>query len=173
MLDSFLKSEGDLDGDRWSRDLYWRDGTTIRHGGRRLGLTSKIRFEQWTMINLLFVELKTRLFSVSTDVEWVLYVEPSGLENLKLENLKLVAQVTNVRNVPPDVEKWLGLRVKEEIQIPLPSNCGSCDCATVIGSLDARLKQVEFHMGGDRTVSLIMALSASGNLTELLKCVGR
>ena len=148
-----------------SQRLYWRNGTTIRHGGPRLGLKSKIRFEQWACVDLLFDTLKTELVTVSTDFEWVLFVEPAGMDKLKLS-----AQVTNVRNVPPAIEEWLGLRIRKDIEIPIPTDCGSCDCTNIIKTLDAKFSNVSFE-AADGRVRMVTQFSAKGNLNKLLGCL--
>ena len=164
VLDSTLNGRGNLMG-RFSQRLYWRTGTTIRHGGPILGLTSRIRYEQWTRVDLLFETLRTRLFSISTNVEWVLFVEPGGLDKLKI-----IAEVTNVRDIPPSIEEWLGLRIREDIQIPIPTNCGTCDCTNIAKTLDMEFRSINFEMTNN-TLRVVTQFSAKGNLTELLGCL--
>ena len=164
VLDATLAGRGNLRG-RFSQRLYWRTGTTIRHGGRTLGLTSRIRYEQWTRIDLLFETLTTRLFRISTNVEWKLFVPPG-----RLNKLKIIAEVTNVTEVPPIIEEWLGLRIRGDIDIPIPINCGTCDCADIAESLDLQFKSVNFETT-DNTLRLVTQFSAKGNLTELLGCL--
>ena len=164
VLDDTLVGRRNLRG-RFSQRLYWQGGTTIRHGGQTLGLTSRIRYEQWTRIDLLFETLTTRLLRVSTNLEWVLGVESGGLDELKI-----VAEITNVRNVPPIVEEWLGLRIRRDIKIPIPTNCGTCNCADIAESLDLEVRSVSFETT-DNTLHLVAQFSAKGNLTEVLGCL--
>ena len=163
-LDATMTGRGNLI-EGCSQRLYWRNGTAIRHGGQILGLTSKIRYEQWTCTDLIFDTLKTKLFSVSTDVEWKLFVESKGLDKLKI-----IAEVTNVKNVPPFVEERLGLRIRNDIEIPIPTNCGTCDCTDIAQTLDVEFRSVNFETI-DNTLRVVIQFSAKGDLTELFGCL--
>ena len=144
-------------------------GTTIigvSDGSRKLELTSKIRYETWFCTRIPFTDswFKTETGTVSTDFFWRLSVAPANFEELRL-----TAEVTDVMGVPPFVEKWLKLRVVKHFDIPIPPNCGSCDCSDVLGALDAKFGGARFEISG-HDVTVIATTSVEGDLMPLLAC---
>lgn len=156
-------------GNSCSQRLFWRSGTTIRGvsgGGSKLELTSKIRYETWfcTEIPVIDKWFKTETGTVSTDFFWRLSVAPASFDKLRL-----TAEVTDVKGVPPLIEEWLNLRVVRHFDIPIPPNCGSCNCNDILGALKARFGGARFEISG-HDVTVIATTSVEGDLTPLLAC---
>ncbi len=141
-IDRFLKEQGNL-LQHGSRRLYWVGATVIREAaGPTLKLTSRLRYEQW----FCAIGVKTRLFRNGKTVEWELTVIDYGRE------LRIVARVTNIRNLSPHLERMLGLRVERKIRIPVPmppeEACG-----------DFELEEIEFSRDANRRVCLEATVS--------------
>lgn len=161
-LDEILVEKGDLQAG-CSRDLHWRNGTRIRDSGpsEKLYLNSKFRYEQW-----LCGLIKTRLFSVSSNFDWNLSIQPSSLASLQLS-----AQVTNVRGVQNDLEDLLDLRTRDTVRIPIRGICGRCDCAELSEELKVEIDSVVFEAAESDTVLARFSLLTSGDLDPLLQCI--
>ena len=105
-LDRVLGSQGNFGG--CSSRLYWAGSTSIGQYGTSLVLSSRVRYEQWVCgIPLLGDRY---IFQDTKTVDWRLFVDPA-----RLDNLRISAQVENVQNLQNDLERALGLRVREDI----------------------------------------------------------
>ena len=160
-LDRVLGEEGNFGS--CSRRLYWAGSTSIDQYGASLKLSSRIRYEQW-VCGVPFVG-DQRIFRDTKTVDWRLFVEPD-----RLDNLQISAQVENVRNLQNDLERALGLRVRENIRIPLPAYCGRCECSQVTTALRPTVEAARFSQeGGD--VRVTVTFSVASDLTDALACL--
>ena len=152
-LDSKLNAMGDLERSSWSRRVYWRGGTRILSGvdqnADRLKLSSRVTFDLWTRINLLFDELKTRLFETTHSVEWEFWIP-----NAAFSNVSFYVRVTNIRDFPNDLEELLGVRMTEALDLPLPLECGACTCQDLSQRAGLMLSNVSFVRRGDNSVDI-------------------
>ena len=86
VLDAKLSSMGDLERDHWSRRIYWRGSTRflseIGKETDRLMLSTRVTYDQWTTIDLLLDELKTRVFEITKTVEWMFWIPESDLSDV-------------------------------------------------------------------------------------------
>ena len=139
-------------------------GTSIRHYGASLGLSSRVRYEQWVCGFLG----DHRIFRDTRTIEWRLFVEPN-----RLDKLRISAQVDNVRNLQNDLEQLLNLRVREDIAIPLPIDCGGCPCDQVISDLQPAVDDFRFEDAGDGAVRVTVAFSIASDLSDVLGCLAR
>lgn len=162
-IDRVLSGRGNMRGGCSSR-LYWVGGTSVRHYGAALGLSSRVRYEQWVCGFLG----DHRIFRDTRTVEWRLFVEPN-----RLDDLRISAQVENVRNLQNDLEQLLNLRVREDIAIPLPIDCGGCACDQVIGALEPVVDDFRFEDTGDGAVRVTAAFSIASRLGHVLGCLVR
>ena len=143
--------------------LYWSGGSSMRGDGASLALSSRVRYEQWVCSSFWG---KTRIFRDTKTVDWRILLEPAPLDELLL-----VAVVDNVRSLQDDLERLLGLRVREEIKIPLPAYCGSCKCAEIVDILDPAVESTKFSPIGDGGVRLEVTFSVASHLTGALGCL--
>ena len=164
-IDSALGSQGDLRSG-CSQRLYWRGQSRVQGASSELSVKSAIRYEQWLCVDLLFDDLRTRLVSISTDVDWKLFVPPN-----ELDELKIVAAVTDLDDIPDELEEWFGVRVRQDIKIPLPEVCGQCSCVDLFSSLQAELDSVLFSAEKNGVIRAHIRISMSGDLSELAKCI--
>ena len=162
-IDRVLSGRGNMLGGCSSR-LYWVGGTTVRHYGAALGLSSRVRYEQWVCGFLG----DHRIFRDTRTVDWRLFVEPD-----RLDNLRISAQVDNVRNLQNDLEQLLNLRVREDVAIPLPTHCGGCDCDQVVGALEPVVDDFRFEDAGDGAVRVTVAFSMASDLGDVMGCLAR
>ena len=162
-IDGVLSSRGNMRGGCSSR-LYWVGGTSIRHYGAALGLSSRVRYEQWVCGFLG----DHRIFRDTRTIEWRLFVEPN-----RLDKLRISAQVENVRNLQNDLEQLLNLRVREDIAIPLPIDCGGCPCDQVVSDLRPAVDDFRFEDAGDGAVRVTVAFSIASDLSDVLGCLAR
>ena len=140
-------------------------GTRITGGGGTLRLSTAFRYEQWTCIG----PFKTRLFSLSFRVDWSLQVsQPAALDNLVL-----TAEAGNIEGVPGEVEQYFDLpgRLRREIWIALPTDCGQCRCSDLVESLEPIVRQTLFDtQNGEDDVIVRTVLSMRSDLTPLTQC---
>ncbi|MDE0101647.1 MAG: hypothetical protein OXN89_04650 [Bryobacterales bacterium] len=160
-LDRKLRGQGNL-LDGCSGRLLWIGETSIRDGGESLALSSKLRYEQWLCTGIG----DTRLLRDTRVVQWRISVEPAPLDELRL-----VALVENVEGLNNQLEEALGLRVREEVDIPFPSDCGRCECSEVADMLDATLESTRFRSTDDGGVRVEAIFSGTGDLTDVLGCL--
>ena len=159
-LDRMLRQQGNF-GSCPSR-LYWSGGSSIQRDGASLALSSRVRYEQWVCSSWFG---RTRLFRDTKTVDWRIFVEPAPLDELLI-----VAEVDNVRNLQDDLEDLLGLRVREQIKIPLPAYCGSCECAEIVNILGPAVEAARFSgNGGDLRAEV--TFSVASDLTDALACL--
>ena len=162
-IDRVLSGRGNMLGGCSSR-LYWVGGTTVRHYGAALGLSSRVRYEQWVCGFLG----DHRIFRGTRTVDWRLFVEPG-----RLHDLRISAQVENVRNLQNDLEQLLNLRVREDVAIPLPAHCGGCDCDEVVGALEPAVDDFRFEDAGDGAVRVTVGFSMASDLDDVMACLAR
>lgn len=159
-LDRMLHERGDfLDG--CSKRLLWIGETSIQDAGESLVLSSKVRYEQWICSWLG----DARLFWDTRVVQWRISVNSAPLDELRL-----VAEVANVKGLNNTLEDIFGLRFRKEIDIPFPADCGNCECSQVADLINATLESTRFLQTGDGAVRVEATFSISGDLTNLLKC---
>lgn len=157
-LDSTMKAKGDLERDHWSRRIYWVGNTRPVSGvGVRedhLRLETRIRYEQWTKVDLLFSELKTRLFQDTKTVVWLFTIPAS-----ELWNVAVVARVLNIRNFPNWLESVFDLRATESLALPLPVNCGSCNCEDFAKKAGAKISDLGFVRREDNSIAVDLSFT--------------
>ena len=164
-IDNYLGGKGDLEGDSWSTRIYWRGGTSIRHGGSTIGLQSNVTWDQWTKIDVFVGEIKTRLFETTHAVDWELEIPfPTELSNLRLQ-----ARIVNIRDFPDELEDLLELRASREIDIPLPTSCGKCTCDELTKALGAKVMRVNFY--DSNPIRIEIHLSISLDFSNARKCI--
>ncbi|MDD9986731.1 MAG: hypothetical protein OXQ31_10700 [Spirochaetaceae bacterium] len=164
-IDEYLTAQGDLESEHWSRRVYWRGSTVIRHGGESLGLRSRVTYDQWARVNLLFDELKTRVFQDTKWVEWELTIPPA-----RLDELRLVGEVTNIEGLPDFIDDLLVDHFATEIDVPLPSNCGSCSCKDLAERLNANFRGAVFSPSDDGSARVDVEFTVEVD-PEVLPCV--
>ncbi len=135
-IDRVLKEKGNL-LQCCSWRLYWVGATTIREAGQTLKLSSRLLYERWVCIP----RIQVKLLQDTKTVEWELVLIDYGRE------LRIVARVTNVRNLAPHLEMLSEMRVAKEIQIPVPMPSeGACS--------DFELEEIEFSRDANGRVGL-------------------
>ena len=159
-LDRVLTGRGNF-LDRCSRRLLWVGRTSIRNHGVSLALSSRVRYEQWVC-----GFIKTRLLRDTKTVQWRLFVEPAPLQDLRISG-----QVENVVSLQNDLERALGLRVRQDIAIPLPASCGPCECAQITDALHPAFEAARFSDAGNGAVRIAVTFSVSNDLTGALQCL--
>lgn len=145
--------------------------TSILRAGDLVWLSTPIRYEQWTCVDLLFDTLKTRLFRTTFDAEWSIRVNSPA----KLGDLRLTAGLENAKGIPGEVEQWFNLqeRIRTSINIPIPTDCGTCQCAELVGDLDPIAEKVTFDYRGGQDLLVGLVFSTSSDMTSLVRCVAR
>ena len=160
VLDQVLGARGNIGS--CSRRLYWVGETSVRGYGDALSLSSRVRYEQWICGFLG----DHRILRDTKTVEWRLFVEAD-----RLDSIRISAQVENVRNFNNALERRLGLRVREDIAIPLPTDCGTCNCDQITEALQPALEEVRFESAGEGDVRVVVTFSAANDLTDILRCL--
>ena len=158
-LDRLMVRRGDLI-ESCAQDLHWVGDTSIRDYGQSLGLESSIRYELWECD--IF---NTRVIRSSHSVAWRVYLHPESLGNLRI-----TAQVEDVSDIPPPVEEALGLRVTREIDIPMPTDCGRCECSQLLDELNPVSEATRFSREGD-DIQITVRLSMSNRIMSALECL--
>ena len=121
--------------------------THIRGAGDRLRLATRVSYEQW-----LCAIFKTRIFEVSTIVEWSIRVNAPA----KLDDLALTASVDNIKGVPGEVEQWFDLprRLRTDFRLPIPTEgCGKCSCSELVDILVPVAERFSFQVQNGRGVA--------------------
>ena len=160
-LDRILREQGNF-GSCPSR-LYWSGGSSVRRDGASLALSSRVRYEQWVCSSFWG---KTRIFRDTKTVAWRISVESSPLDELLL-----VAEVDNVRSLQDDLERLLGVRVRDEIKIPLPAYCGSCECDKIVDILGPAVESTRFSRTSGGGMRIEVKFSVASDLTGALGCL--
>lgn len=133
-LDRYLQGKGTFQN-RCSRRIYWVGDTTVLETGARLRLSSEVRYEQWACSSLG----NARLLSRTKSVHWSMYIPRAPLDEVAVN-----ASLEDIVDFPDAVERTFGLRVREEFPIPLPAECGKCDCSEVVELLQPAFEEVAF-----------------------------
>ena len=161
-LDEILQARGNLGGclDR----IFWRGATSVADSGEELHLSSRIGYERWLCWPKF---LRKRILGSVGRIHWKLYIDAASLNDIKMH-----AQMYNIAGVPNWLERWLGLHFAEVIEIPLPADCGSCDCSELVDALSFRLESTEFSRIGENEegIRLDALFSSEANLTQALRC---
>ena len=161
-LDRILAEQGNL-GSSCDDQLHWVGGSSVRGASATLDLTSNVRNEKWRCSG----SSATRKTSEDTRViDWWL-----GVTAARLDDLLVVAQVVDIKGVPTLFQSLLGLRVRKEFKVPLPTECGACDCASVVEILRPELRGIRFRHASNGTMRLAATISVPSNLIGLLECV--
>ena len=168
VLDATRGAKGDLETDHWSRRIYWvGDTRVISEVGKSADyilLETRIKYEQWTRIDLLFTDVKTRLFQDTKTVVWLLTIPES-----ELWNIRLIAKIVNIKDFPDSLEDWLDLRITESLSLSFPASCGTCDCQDFSQKSGAKLSDIEFVRSGDDSISTHASFSFTKDI-DLSAC---
>ena len=159
-LDRILRKQGNFNS--CSQRIYWAGGSSIRRYGASLALSSRVRYEQWICGFLG----NHRIFRDTKTVHWSISVKPAPLDKLLI-----VAEVNNIKSLGDDLERLFGLRIQEQIKIPLPAYCGSCECAEIVKLLSAEAKDTRFSTTGNGDVRMDVNFSVASDLTGALGCL--
>lgn len=163
VLDSTMGRRGDLEQDHWSRRIYWIGNTRVLSAvgqeADHLRLSTAIRYEQWTRVDLLFDTLKTRLFRVTKTVDWKFWI-PEAV----LSNIALYAKVINIRDFPDWLENELDLRLTESFGLTLPVGCGSCNCEEFANRAGVKFAGATFIRTEDSRVAVQFAFDFTGSI---------
>ena len=161
-MDRILAEHGNL-GSTCADQLHWVGGSSVRGTSATLELTSSVRNEKWRCSG----SSGTRKTSEETRViDWWL-----GVTTARLDKLLLIAQVEDIKGVSGIFQNLLGLRVRKEFKIPLPSNCGGCECASLVEVLRPELQAVRFRRSDNGTMRLEATIAVPSDLTGVLECV--
>ena len=161
-LDRILRNQGDMD-DGCDR-FHWRGSTRISGTGKELLLNSEFRYvERWCGI----FGASWTIGSISSDMSWKFSFVPA-----KLNELKLKAKVTNLHDVPGEIEDWIDAHVDRYFDVPIGGMCGKCNCDDVVQELDASLESASFSEAPNAGIILQIRISLLGDSSELLACVG-
>lgn len=133
-LDRYLADKGYFQS-RCSRRIYWVGDTAVLDAGAALQLSSQVRYEQWACSSLG----DARLLQETREVHWRVDVPRAPIDRVVV-----AAALEDIVDFPDTVERMFGLRVREEIPIPLPAMCGKCECAEVIELLQPVFEAVAF-----------------------------
>lgn len=158
VLDATMKQMGDLEKDHWSRRIYWigdtRVLTEIGQEADHLRLATRIRYEQW-----LRALIETRLLRDTKTVDWMFKI-PQG----DLWNLTVLGKVLNIRDFPNWLEDLFDLRATERLALPLPVDCGSCNCQGFAKQHGAALSGVKFVRRDDNSVYVEASFTFTGDV---------
>ena len=147
-----------------SRRPFRVGGTRILGAGDVVRLSTPIRYEQW-----LCAGFETKLFRTTFDAEWSIRVNPPA----RLDNLRLTAGLENARGIPGEIEQWLDLQGRlrdNNIDIPIPTDCGVCPCADLADAIDLIAEEFTFGDPGGGNLLVSGVLSASTDMTRLTSC---
>ncbi len=158
-LDRYLRGKG-LFQNRCSRRIQWVGGTSIRETGAVLRLSSRVRYEQWACSSLGNV----RLLSQTRSVHWSMYATRAPIDEVAV-----TATLDDIVDFPDRMERMFGLRVREQIPIPLPPACGKCDCAKVIEWLQPAFEAIAFSERGGRME--VTTTFSTGDPWQAMTCV--
>ena len=139
-VDRYLQGRG-LFRNRCSRRIYWVGDTAVLEAGSVLRLSSRVRYEQWACSSLG----NARLLSETRSVHWSVSVARAPIGEVAI-----TATLDDIVDFPDGVERTFGLRVREEIPIPIPPTCGRCDCSEVLEQLQPAFEAIAFFDRGDR-----------------------
>lgn len=139
-VDRYLDNKGFFQN-RCSRRIYWVGDTAVLETGSALRLSSRVRYEQWACSSLG----DARLLRETRNVHWSVSVPRAPIESVAV-----TAALEDIVDFPDLVERTFGLRVREDIPIPLPETCGRCECAYVIEKLGPVFEAVTFAGRGRR-----------------------
>ena len=159
-LDNYLMGQGDFEKDHWSQRLYWVGGTSVLNAGNALRLSSRARYEKWARAWFA----KTRLLQDTKTIHWELFVKPATINNLSVS-----ARLVNIKNFPGFLEKWLGLRIQGDINIPLPTDCGPCKCSELVNKLKPKMESASFTQVNG-AIRLNTMFSGKKDLAGVLEC---
>ena len=114
-----------------------------------LRLVSRIRYEHWACSSLG----DARLLQETREVHWSVTVPRAPVDRVVV-----AAALDDIVDFPDAVERTFGLRVREEIPIPLPETCGKCDCADVIELLKPVFEAIAFsHRNGSVEITATLS----------------
>ncbi|MDE0447555.1 MAG: hypothetical protein OXH96_12860 [Spirochaetaceae bacterium] len=133
-LDRYLAGKGYFQS-RCSRRIYWVGDTAVLDAGVALRLASRVRYEHWACSSLG----DARLLQETREVHWSVTVPRAPVDRIVV-----AAALDDIVDFPDAVERTFGLRVREEIPIPLPEKCGACNCADVIELLRPVFEAIAF-----------------------------
>jgi hypothetical protein len=161
-LDEEMKSRGDLETDHWSRRIYWIGNTKVlSETGKdteRLSLSTRIRYEQWVRLG------KFRVGRSTNTVDWRFWIPASAMSDISLHG-----EITNIRDFPNWLEDLLDVRVSENLKLPLPVECGSCNCQELTQQSGLELSSVTFRRMEDSSINVKIAFRFSGEL-DVTEC---
>ena len=158
-VDWYLAGRGFFQN-RCSRRIYWVGDTEVIDAGVALQLSSKVRYEQWACSSLG----DARLLQQTREVHWSVTVPRAPIERVVV-----AAALENIVDFPDAVERTFGLRAREEIPIPLPEQCGNCDCAHVVELLKPVFEAITFADRGDRLE--ITATLSTADPWQAMACI--
>lgn len=140
----------------------WR-GTRLRGGGQKLLLNSTLRYEKWACLIV-----KTRLVRKSFDIDWSLSVKSP----VSLNNLALAVNVQDIHGIADEIEDWFDLREKlsKTVRIPLPAECGRCDCVELADDLVPVAEEFRFAVVDQVDVLVTSVFSMEKDLSPALRC---
>ena len=134
-MDRYLDGRGFFQN-RCSRRIYWLGDTAVLEAGAALRLSSKVRYEQWACSSLG----NARLLRDTKRVHWSVSVPRAPIDQV----VAVTAALDDIVDFPDAVERMFGLRVREQIPIPLPPECGKCDCSLIVESLQPVFEAIAF-----------------------------
>ena len=76
----------------------------------------------------------------------------------------MYGKITNIRDFPNWLEDLLDVRVTESLKLPLPVECGSCNCQELTQQAGITLSNVTFMRMQDNRVNVKIAFSFTGAL---------
>ena len=144
-VDRYLGDRGFFQN-RCSRRIYWVGDTAVLEAGPALRFSSKVRYEQWACSSLG----NARLLRDTRSVHWSVSVPRAPIDQVAV-----IATLDDIVDFPDGVERMFGLRVREEIPMPLPPECGNvrlCSACRVAaaGVRGDRLLLPDWPHGGHR-----------------------
>ena len=160
-LDKILSARGNLG--KCQQRFFWRGDTSMHGGGKTLNMTSRVAYEAWLCIKHID---NLRIAGDARNVDWTLFVQPAPLDQLYVS-----ARVNDIRGWPNWIEAAFGVRITENVELALPTSCGTCSCMDVVKSVLPRLDDSEFTVEKDGTLLVAATLSVDNNvLTKVLAC---
>ena len=160
-LDKILSDRGNLG--KCQQRFFWRGGTVMHGGGKTLKMTSGVAYEAWVCIKHID---NVHIAGDARNVDWTLFVKPAPLDQLYLS-----AHVDDIRGWPNWIETAFGVRITENVELALPTSCGTCSCMDVVKSVLPRLDESVFTVEKDGTLLVVATLSTDNDvLTKVLAC---